>query len=116
MPLYLDLYAWDYDAHSPFTVSVETATYTTTVHIVDYIKLLEDDYCMVLFDSCHRHRSVKILRGKDRREPVAETLRTRAAHWIDVKSITPARVVKLSKTVNVSTPIVRRKMTSADIM
>lgn len=51
--------------HFSITVSPNGATYATTVHNVNGMKILKHNYCMFMIDGHHRRRSVEMSRLKD---------------------------------------------------
>lgn len=95
-------------------VMSKVATYQTAVHNVDCIKLLKDNYCMLMTDGRYLYRFVKMIEGDYCVECFAEPLRMRYAIWADNGPISPAQAIKLIKTANTSKTILRLKETFTD--
>lgn len=47
------------------TFNHESATYSTSLYIVDGIEFIKNNYCIVMTNVCLRHRSVKMIREDD---------------------------------------------------
>lgn len=90
-------------------VSPVGVTYVTVVHSVDFKKAPKDDYLMFMLDGCHRPCLMKISSDENCLTRTTNPLRTQYAFRIDEKPITTAQRIKLRKTGNNSTAMVRRE-------
>lgn len=61
--------------HFSSTFNPKGATYGIVAHIVDVMKVLSDNYCFVMLDGQHWHRSVENVQNEDRVEWASAPLR-----------------------------------------
>lgn len=97
-----------------FAVTLEGVTNDTAAHTVDGVKVLKDGYSIATLDRCYWRHSVKMQRNDDGVERISTTVRIRYAFCVDGKAIFPAHGIKLSKTANFFTEILRRKLMLSD--
>lgn len=93
----------------------EGVTYATGVHNFDFMKLLKDGDFVVMLNGFHRPRSFEILGDKYGMERAAEPL-LMSYNQVHGDLTLPAQVMKLSKIVNISTEIRRRKVTLTEMI
>lgn len=102
--------------YSSSTVSSKSATYYTTIHIFEDLKVLWDGYRMVMFDGRRRRSSVKKIWNEDGMEGVSAPLRIRYKFFVAGAVILSAQAIKLSKFTNIFTATVRHKAICIDTM